>query len=487
REEWPDVDAFFMDAMQAITGAGGWPLNVFATADLKPFFGGTYYPPRPAFNRKSWMEILEIIVDLWHNKYEQIETQTTQMIAHLKNASSVSSNQLLPMMDDEAFLKSTENLLKNADEKYGGFGAAPKFPSTMSIRFLLQQYQFKNDEKALAHALFSIEALLKGGIYDQLGGGLARYATDAQWLVPHFEKMLYDNALFLMALADAYNVTGKKLYLQKMDEIVQFVYRELGNGVGGFYSAIDADSEGEEGKFYVFDWVEIGETIVKKYPLAIEYFGLTPEGNWEGKNILHIRDFIKTFAEKNKLDEAELTTQVEALQKELLTIRSQRIRPQTDDKCVLSWNMMMVVALIKIYAVSGKEDHLLKAKQSLQWAERSFLFEGDWQRVFNDNSSAIPAQLEDYAWLINAYLSISEFDDAENNLLKAVKILEKVLEDFSDEAGVFFRLSSRKTNILPVNKIEVYDGAQPSANSIMMENLMWLSLLFEKNEWWEQA
>src|ERR1700733_7720 len=292
REERPDLDHIYMDAVQAMTGSGGWPLNVFLTPDCKPFYGGTYFPPRNVYNRASWLEVLSGVDRAFKERRGEVEEQADHLIRHVGSADAFGigagdggEGERSPFQP-AALAGIREQLLASADKKEGGFGAAPKFPQTFSIRWLLYDHYYTHDKASLDQACLSLDKMLCGGIYDQLGGGFARYSTDEHWLVPHFEKMLYDQALLVMALCEAYQLTKKERYREAIEETIAFIDRELSNGRGGFYSALDADSEGIEGKYYVWDKAEIDRVLGEDAGIFNKYYGATDQGNWEGKNIL---------------------------------------------------------------------------------------------------------------------------------------------------------------------------------------------------------
>ncbi|MDE3145003.1 MAG: thioredoxin domain-containing protein, partial [Bacteroidota bacterium] len=310
REERPDLDHIYMDAVQSMTGSGGWPLNVFLTSECKPFFGGTYFPPVEAFNRKSWKEILMLVQNAYQEKSNEIKSQADKLTEHLIIANSFGLDKQTASGSDAVFAKENveiiaANILAQADKEWGGFGNAPKFPQTFSIQFLLRHYHFTKDKNALHQALLSLDKMVAGGMYDQIGGGFSRYSTDIKWFAPHFEKMLYDNALLIGVLSEAYQLTKKELYGATIHQTMQFIEREMLSEENGFYSALDADSEGAEGKFYTWTWKELEATGIETTSVA-EYFHCSPEGNWEhGRNIL-IREIhqplpnnsIKTAKEK---------------------------------------------------------------------------------------------------------------------------------------------------------------------------------------------
>ena len=367
REERPDLDHIYMDAVQAMTGSGGWPLNVFLTPNLKPFYGGTYFPPRPVQQRNSWSQVLEAVATAYRNKKEEVEQQAEQLVSHLAQANSfgLQSNTGASLLFSESSIAdAVNNILKTADRQWGGFGRAPKFPQTFTIQFLLRASQYipdaadvalNNNDEALQQALVSLDKMLAGGIYDQLGGGLARYSTDAQWLAPHFEKMLYDNALLLSVLSEAYQLTQKDRYREVIAQTIGFVQREMMHPRKGFYAALDADSEGEEGKFYVWSKSEIDEILGADATLFNEYYNVSEEGNWEGKNILHVLQPVEVFAAERKTDVRHLKKILSEATGKLLAYRSKRPRPLLDDKVILGWNALMNTALSKAYAATGEE------------------------------------------------------------------------------------------------------------------------------------
>ena len=350
REERPDLDHIYMDAVQAIAGSGGWPLNVFLTPDCKPFFGGTYFPPENAFNRPSWKEVLTGVHRLFIEKRQEVEAQAVELTRHIGQTNVSTQNLFTIEAEEEIFTWQQtktifENIMKQADKKWGGFGNAPKFPQSFTIKYLLRYYHYTKNEEALTRACLSLDKMIYGGIYDQMGGGFARYSTDEEWLAPHFEKMLYDNALLISVLCDAYQLTGNLLYKVSVDQTIDFIKRELMNEDSGFYSALDADSEGKEGKYYVWNFDEIQEILGEDARLFCQYYDVSPEGNWEHTNILRVLVPLSDFARKKNIDEGELEKLLKQFSSKLFQQRSRRVRPQTDDKILLGWNALMNIAL----------------------------------------------------------------------------------------------------------------------------------------------
>jgi uncharacterized protein YyaL (SSP411 family) len=487
REEHPDVDNMYMDAVQAISGSGGWPLNVFVTPGRVPFYGGTYFPPRQAFNRQSWMQVLEQMDHAWHNRQEEVTGQAEQMIAHLRQASAAPLQGAGAAWDIETCKLIADNLLKQADKEKGGFGRAPKFPGTMAISFLLEHNHFTGDEHALQQALLSLDAMLNGGIYDQLGGGLARYATDQAWLVPHFEKMLYDNALLILALCDAWMITKQQQYKTAIEEIIAFAERELKDVSGGYYCALDADSEGIEGKFYTWTWAEWMDAAGGNDEAVAAYFGVTEEGNWEGTNILHVPDTMATVAALYSIDLEELKARTITVKSKLLAKRGNRVRPATDDKCLLSWNALMNLALCKAGVALQEPKYITRAAEHMQWMLYSFTVNDYLVHVWKNNIARIAANLDDYAYLVQAMLQLSSVTGNEELILKAALLVNIVKNDFQQEGNDLFYYSSAAQQEIPVRKVDVYDGATPSANAFMANNLLLLGLVMERNDWLEQA
>lgn len=484
REEHPDVDHLYMDAVQGISGSGGWPLNVFVTPDRIPFFGGTYYPPRPAYNRPSWTQLLQRMHEIWTMQHDEVRAQSDQMLQYLKQVSQVSLGNGSATFNIDTGKLMAENLLKQADTEFGGFGRAPKFPGTMAISFLLEHYHFTGNQAALNHALLSLDGMINGGIYDQLGGGFARYSTDAHWLAPHFEKMLYDNALLILSLCDAYQLTGRERYREVIEETIAFIDRELKDPTGMYYSALDADSEGEEGKFYTWTWEEWRAVIDD--PAVTAYFGVEETGNWEHTNILHVAKDIDVIAAEADDAQEHLRQKIKLAKEQLLAIRNKRIRPLTDDKSLLSWNALMNLALSKAGVVSQREDYLVAAEKHMVLLLDSFEA-GDLKHVWKTGVAKIDANLDDYAYLIQALLQLASATGNDSWILKANELCEAVLASFVHEDGNFFYYTSSRQEDIPVRKIDLYDGAIPSANAVMCHNLLLLGMCMERSDWLEQA
>ncbi|HXB44886.1 MAG TPA: thioredoxin domain-containing protein [Puia sp.] len=496
REERPDLDHIYMDAVQAMTGSGGWPLNVFLTPEARPFYGGTYFPPRPAFNRPSWKDVLLSISESFKNKQNEMEAQAENLIEHLIQANSFGQNIDNKQSNDfENFFNPRNleeiyaNIMKTADEERGGFGRAPKFPQTFTIQFLLHYYHFTKNEGALDQACVSLDKMIQGGIYDHIGGGFARYSTDEQWLVPHFEKMLYDNALLIIVLSEAYQITKNELYKRTIEQTVEFIERELSSPSAGFYSAIDADSEGEEGKYYVWSKKEIQEVLGNDADLFCAFYDVSENGNWEGKNILHAPVGEEQFANQKNIGKGELLLDLELLNRKLLAKRSERIRPLLDNKMVLSWNALMNTALCKASAALGNQRFKQIAVRNMEFmlhnlkGDTTYLF----FHYFSGERAKFPAFLDDYAFLIAALIQLQETTADTSYLLKAKELTEYVIQNFADNETSTFFFTHREQKDVIIRKKEIYDGAIPSGNSVMAFNLLYLSIIFDKPEWKERT
>jgi len=485
REERPDVDHIYMDAVQAITGSGGWPLNVFLTPDMEPFYGGTYFPPLQMFNRPSWKDIVLFVADAYKTQKQQVLEQAQNLTGHLQNSNIVK----LPELDHGSFDESSvdlafKNIMKTADKEWGGFGRAPKFPQTFTITFLLRYYSIKNNKEALDQALLSLDRMIYGGIFDQVGGGLARYSTDDEWLAPHFEKMLYDNALLVSTLCEAYQLTHNETYKVAIEESLAFVERELWHKSGGFFSALDADSEGEEGKFYIWDYQEVKQILQEDFQIFAEYFDITREGNWEHKNILRVKKPLKEFVRHKNISPEAVKSIIKLGKQKLLNERSKRIRPGLDDKIILGWNALMNLAYSKAYAATSDAHYKSVAEQNVQFLLSAFtdgrqLLMHTWK---NDQAK-FPGFLDDYAYLISALIELAQVTGKLEYLNKAKILTETVIENFGDgESPLLFYTHKAQADVL-MRKKEFYDGATPSGNAVMAYNLYRLSIFFNTKEW----
>lgn len=490
REERPDLDHIYMDAVQTITGSGGWPLNVFLTPDLKPFYGGTYFPPVAAFNRSSWKDVIKAVANAYQTKKNEIEQQAQRLTEHLININDFKNlnNSENDVLNDAALKTITENLLNASDKEWGGFGSAPKFPQTFSILYLLRHYYFFGDEDALLQATLSLDKMMAGGMYDHLGSGFARYSTDRRWQMPHFEKMLYDNALLIEVFTEAYQLTENKKYADIVKKTILFIKREFTSQGGGFYSALDADSEEVEGKYYVWSKDEIDILLGDESAIFCSAYNISEKGNWESTNILWMPENLDLITEKLNLKEQQLQSLLERSKKILFTERQKRIRPLLDTKIILSWNALMIKSLCKAYAAFQDAVFLNMAEESIAFIETNMQGENDicyhsWNKTLNKQEAFI----DDYAALIQAYIYLSVVKANEEYLVKAKRLAERVINHFGDEEHMFFYFTKSDQQNIIVRKNEMYDGATPSGNALMAENLIYLSPYFNERSMHERA
>lgn len=488
REERPDIDHIYMDALQAMQGNGGWPLNMFLLPNRRPFYGGTYFPPKQLYNRPSWKEVLLAVSEAFKTKRSEIEEQANNLTDHLHQSNQFGMeavNALVPV--DELFTEKqaddiTLAIMGQADKEWGGFGRAPKFPQTFTIQYLLRYCRTHTNEEALTQAKLSLDKMIYGGIYDQLGGGFARYSTDEKWLAPHFEKMLYDNALLIDTLCEAYQLTGEKRYAQTIEHTLAFIQRELTSSEGGFYSALDADSEGVEGKFYVWSEEEIHHILGDDAPAFCDYYDVSRHGNWEDTNILWV-----PLPEKYN---AEVEAMIARTHPKLMAARDLRVRPGLDDKMLLGWNALMIHSCCKAYAALGKKEHLHMAETAMDciWkkmrkSEASYAF---WH-TYKSGDARYPAFLDDYAYLIRAMIALQEVTGNLAWLREAKALAQYVIIQFGDDTERYFYYTAAEQQDVIVRKKEVYDGAVPSGNAIMAHNLWYLSIVFDTRKWAERA
>lgn len=498
REERPDVDQIYMEACQVITGSGGWPLNCFLLPDGRPYFAGTYYPPQSAYGRPSWTQVLKNLSDAFHLKYDVVEQQAQQLTDiirnsdknHVKNAKNTEGGQLLTFDADAAsvFNKSyLENVFYALRERFdrveGGFGGAPKFPSTMSIQFLMDYYFYTKNKEALEHAELSLKKMIQGGIYDQIGGGFARYATDRAWLIPHFEKMLYDNALLITTLSDAYKLTKRDIYSATIEETLTFILRDMTSPEGGFFSAYDADSEGIEGKFYVWQKAEIDVILGEDAPLFCAFYDVTVEGNWEEKNILWRPKSYTEFAERNGIDVTILKEKLQKCRRKLFEIREKRVKPGLDDKILLSWNALMISAFARAYEALGTGEYRDVAVTSLDFIFKKFKQKQGigLYHTYKQGQAQYDCFLEDYAFLIEALMDVYSITFETQYLDKAKQYTDYVIENFFDESSNLFYFTSAKQNDILLRKKDLYDSATPSGNATMVRSLQRLSHVFNND------
>jgi uncharacterized protein YyaL (SSP411 family) len=475
REERPDVDAIYMNAVQAMTGQGGWPLTVVMTPDGKPFFGGTYFPPEDRFGRPSFKRIILSLEAAWQSRREEALKSAEQMTRYLGQLSS------LPVtaggLSQAVLAEALAALAHSFDTSYGGFGGAPKFPPHSVMRFLLRQ-----GGEGRQMALYTLDQLASGGIYDHLGGGFARYSVDERWLVPHFEKMLYDNAQLIQRYSEAFALTGQPRYAQVVAKTIEWVRREMLDPSGGFYSALDADSEGEEGKFYLWDEVEFEALVGEDARLAKAYYGVSTMGNFEGRNILHLPHSKEVVAERCGLSLAELDHRLARIKRTLFTAREQRIRPGLDNKILTSWNGLMLAALSDAGRIFKRQDYLDLAIANAEFIRRELYRNGRLKHSFKRGEAKIAGLLEDYAYYGLGLLALYRATLSGQWLMLALGLAESIIAHFHDPEGGFFSTADDAEPLL-IRPKNYFDSPNPSENAAAAELLLTLARYTGNAEW----
>jgi len=483
REERPDVDHVYMDAVQQIHGSGGWPLNCFALPDGRPFWGGTYFRP------DQWTQLLTNIGGLFQNRYSDLERQATELSEgvsrqnYLLNDESANSNRT------NDFVYIYEILYKSFDLEKGGLSGAPKFPMPVVLNFILQYGAVQKNDSALKWVDLTLQKMACGGIYDQAGGGFARYSTDSDWKVPHFEKMLYDNAQLVSLYSTAFQLTGKRIYKEVVEQTLEFVDRELRAPEGVFYSALDADSEGEEGLFYTWTTSEFNKVLGHYAELGCEYYGIDAKGLWEnGRNILLRPDSDDLFAQQHFLSAGELASLTGFCRAQLLKARSERIRPGLDDKMLVAWNSLMISALIDAYVALDRIECLDSAVQASGFILKNLKRpDSGLFHTWKNGKSQINAFLDDYAFSCEAFIKLYSITTDERWLHEAEVLVSYVVQHFYDSHSGFFWYSSIDDKEVFARKIEIYDGVIPSGNSAMAHVLNTLGVFLHNADYTEKA
>ncbi len=484
REERPDIDSIYMKAVVALTQRGGWPMSVFLTPDLKPFYGGTYFPPEPRYQMPSFKQILTGIAATWEDDRAQINDVSSQLTRQIQTeASMVSEGKQLAQEQIET---ARQRLNEVYDWQHGGWGAAPKFPQAMAIEFLLRDTGAHKDKSPALHAL---DAMARGGIYDVVGGGFARYSTDNQWLVPHFEKMLYDNALLARAYLHAWQITGKAHYRQICEETLGFVSREMRDQEGGFYSSLDADSEGVEGKFYVWEKDKIQEALNDNYALFEAAYGISVQGNWEGKTVLQRTLDDTTLATRFNLDIEQVPVKLASAHKKLLFARDKRVRPGTDDKVLTAWNGLMLIAFAEAARIFDNMEYLNVAQKNANFLLTELRPDSQLRRAWRKGRVSNEVFLADYAALVLGLLELYQTDFDNRWFVAAQELTDEMIEKFSDPEGGFFDTSneSAEKSSLPLRPKELQDNAIPSGNPLATEALLKLDAFTGNPEYRDRA
>lgn len=475
REERPDVDHLYMAVCQALTGSGGWPLTVVMTPEKKPFFAGTYFPKRRKQNRVGLIELLEQVTQKWNTERENIVDSGNKIVAETQK-------RMLSNLNGEINVKSLDKAYgmyeQMFDPMYGGFGAAPKFPTSHNLSLLLRNYIRTGNVKALQMVEKSLDSMYRGGMYDHVGWGFSRYSTDDKWLVPHFEKMLYDNALLAMTHLETFQVTQNPQYAQTAEQIFQYVLRDMTDEQGGFYCAEDADSEGVEGKFYVWMPKEISEVLGEaEGELYCEVYDITAEGNFEEENIPNlIEATLETYAARNQIPLTDLQERMEAARNKLFNHRKARIHPYKDDKILTSWNGLFIMALAKGAKALQKPIYATVAKRAVDFILTNMRREdGRLLARYRDGEAAIPGYLDDYAFLVWGLIELYEATFELSYLQEAITLNAQMIDLFWDGEKDGFFFYGNDSEQLFIRSKEIYDGAMPSGNSAAAMNLLKLA------------
>jgi uncharacterized protein len=482
REERPDLDDIYQRVAQLATGNGGWPLSVFLTPEQKPFYVGTYFPKDGRYGMPGFGTILVQLSEAYTNRKQEIQSATAEFMHALTSSardiqfSQAGHQDVISKTGRSTLDEAAIGLIHMADNIYGGFGQAPKFPNVSNLLFLLRYYDISGINRFRDFVIFTADKMIRGGIHDQLGGGFARYSTDQRWQIPHFEKMLYDNALLTQLYAELYQVSRNKRYLETAEKILGYVIREMTSPSGGFYSAQDADSDGEEGKFYTWSKQEIIHSIgdeKEDADIFCEYYGITEAGNFEGKNILHITKSTEEIARRYGKSLEEIEQLLQRISEILFTIREKRIKPGRDDKILTSWNGLMISAFAKVYRITNNPKYLNYATRGIEFIEDKIgTSDGRLRRTFKDGVTKLNAYLDDYAFYISALLDVFEVDTNSRYIEKAISYADFMIKHFWDEKRENFFFTSDDHEQLIVRTKSLYDLAIPSGNSTAASALL---------------
>ena len=492
REERPDIDDIYQRVCQLATGNGGWPLSVFLTPDQKPYYVGTYFPADSRYGMPSFGSVLNQMSQSYQTSKQQVDSAASEFMRSLSSIAMDIEEQGQHIDIDRSVLdEAGVGLLHMADPAYGGFGHAPKFPNSSNLLFMLRYYDISKISRFRDFVMFTADKMAAGGIHDQLGGGFSRYSTDQKWLVPHFEKMLYDNALLTQLYAELYQISGMESYMQIVESTLEFVIREMTSPEGGFYSAQDADSDGEEGKFYVWSRREIVQSLgdANIADIFCDYFGITDGGNFEGKNILSIVTSLKSLSQKYGLDPNSIEQIIKNARKKLFEFRDRRTRPGTDDKILTSWNGLMISGFAKGYRITNNKKYLDYALKAINFIETKIAVGGEarLRRTFKNGVSRLNAYLDDYAFYINGLLDVFEVDCKAEYLEKALNYTDFMLKHFWDSSSGSLFLTSDDHEQLIIRTKNFYDLAIPSGNSMAAYNLLRLFHIVQNKDYLKKA
>ena len=487
REERPDIDSIYMSAVQALTRHGGWPMTVFLTPDGAPFYGGTYFPPVPSRGMPSFQQLLLSLADAYENRRDEV-LRSAESVRDYLRASTGTAIPKAEATGAEILDRAAASLLSQLDRRFGGFGGAPKFPQAMNLEVLLRHHHRTGDRAALDGVELSLRGMANGGIYDQLGGGFARYSVDEYWLVPHFEKMLYDNALLSRLYLETHLATGDSFYRRIAEETLDYVLRDMTSEEGGFFSAEDADSEGEEGKFYVWTPDEIEAALdPEDAQLAARLWDVTERGNFEGKNILHVSRPPEAVAAEFRLEPEELWERVVGIRDRLFTVRERRVRPGRDEKVLAAWNGLMLRSFALAARVTGREDYREAAVKNATFLLEKLKEDGRLHRSYKDGRARFNGYLEDYAMVADGLVALYEATFETRWLIEADSLCDAVSELFWDEEKRAFYDTPADHEELVTRPRDVYDNAAPSGTSVVTEVLLKLALLLDRNDYRQRA
>ncbi len=483
-EERPDVDKIYMEFVQLTTGSGGWPLNVFLTPDKLPFFGGTYFPPDRRYNMPSFPQILVSVADAWKNKRDELLHSANEVLGEMRR---IGLAELSPVgLSLEQMDSAFQSFTRTFDATNGGFGGAPKFPAPMSLEFLLRYFHRTNNEQALDMVLKSCKEMAHGGIFDQLGGGFHRYSVDAVWLVPHFEKMLYDNAQLIKLYLHVYQITKDEFYKQVAVETLEYIRREMLDEKGGFYSTQDADSEGVEGKFFVWTPEEIEKILGEEDAQIFNfYYDVSEDGNFEEKNILNIKNTISETAQVLKISEDLLKETLERGKSKLFIEREKRIKPFRDEKILTAWNGLMLATFAEAAAILENQEYLEIARKNADFILENLQSDGYLLRTWKDGTAKLNAYLEDYANFTEGLIELYQVSGEIKYLKEAKRLADLMITEFWDEEAGGFFFTANNHEKLVVRSKDFTDNATPSGNSAAATVLLKLSKLLE-NESYEK-
>ena len=482
REERPDLDQIYMNAVQMMTHHGGWPMTVFLTPDAVPFYGGTYYPPQDRYNMPGFPRVLLSIAEAYRERQADIAETSQSLINELRRLSE--TNATAQPIDKELLDAAYVGIIRSYDSVNGGFGGAPKFPPAMTLEFLLRTHVRTGNSEALEMVRHTTQRMALGGVYDQVGGGFHRYSTDAKWLVPHFEKMLYDNALLSRLYLHYFQISQDKLAHDTTTGILDYVLREMTSPHGGFYSTQDADSEGHEGKFFVWDYEEVQRLLNDRdATLFCEYYDITPGGNFEGNNIPNVKLSMEQLAKSHDIPVADVEDSIERSKAKVFEIREQRIKPDRDEKILTAWNGLMLASFAEAGAALNRPEYLEAARRNADFLLSNLRCDGLLLRTYKDGVAKFNAYLEDYSFLIEGLVTLYETTGETRWLDEALTLTDRMIDEFWDKTNGGFYFTGNSHEELIVRSKDYFDNATPSGNSVAAIVLQRLAILTENEEY----